>query len=59
VAFVGWHINQGLDKEARYVTGAQLKDLFFRPDLVAEKINGDPDGKVRAAAAGINLQPAF
>jgi WD40 repeat protein len=53
---VGWHINQGPDKEARYVTGAQLRKFFFRPDLVAEKIKGDPDGKVRDAAAKINVE---
>jgi WD40 repeat protein len=53
---VGWHINQGPDKEARYVTGAQLKKFFFRPDLVVEKIKGDPDGKVRDAAAAINIE---
>jgi WD40 repeat protein len=52
---VGWHINQGSDKEARYVTGAQLKKFFFRPDLVAEKIKGDPDHKVRDAAAKIDV----
>jgi WD40 repeat protein len=53
---VGWHINQGPDKEARYVTGAQLKKFFFRPDLVAEKIKGDPEGKVRDAAAKIDVE---
>jgi WD40 repeat protein len=53
---VGWHINQGPDKEARYVKGAQLKKFFFRPDLVAEKIKGDPEGKVRDAAAKINVE---
>jgi WD40 repeat protein len=53
---VGWHINQGADKEARYVSGAQLRKFFFRPDLVAEKIKGDPDGKVRDAAAKINVE---
>jgi WD40 repeat protein len=53
---VGWHINQGPDKEARYVTGAQLRKVFFRPDLVAEKIKGDPNGKVSDAAAKINIK---
>src|SRR5262249_53014049 len=35
---VGWHINQGPDKEARFVTADQLRKTFLRPDLVAEKI---------------------
>jgi WD40 repeat protein len=52
---VGWQINQGPDKEARYVSGAQLRKFFLRPDLVSEKIKGDPDGKVRDAAAEINI----
>jgi WD40 repeat protein len=52
---VGWQINHGSDKAAEYVNGEQLRDAFFRPDLVAAKIAGDPDGKVRDAAAEINI----
>jgi WD40 repeat protein len=52
---VGWQINQGPDKEARYVAGDQLRKAFFRPDLVVEKIAGDPDGKVREAAAELKI----
>jgi WD40 repeat protein len=53
---VGWHINQGSTKEARYVAGARLRKFFFRPDLVAEKIKGDPDHKVRDAANKIDIK---
>jgi len=53
---VGWQINHGSDKAADYVNGEQLRDAFFRPDLVAAKIAGDPDGKVRDAAAEINIE---
>jgi WD40 repeat protein len=42
---VGWHINQGPDKAARYVTGAQLRKAFFRPDLVAQKIACAQEGE--------------
>jgi len=52
---VGWQINHGLDKAADYVAGDQVRDAFFRPDLVAAKFAGDLDGKVRAAAAEINM----
>jgi WD40 repeat protein len=54
-ARVGWQINHGADKAADYVNGEQLRDAFFRPDLVAAKIAGDPGGKVRDAAAEINI----
>src|SRR5262249_47028142 len=48
---VGWHVNQGAGKEARFVTAEQLRKTFLRPDLVAEKIAGDPKGRVKAEAA--------
>jgi len=31
---VGWHINAGPGKAARFVTAAQLKKHFYRPDIV-------------------------
>ncbi len=31
---VGWHINQGEAREARFVTAGQLKRHFYRPDIV-------------------------
>ena len=33
----------------------QLYQALYRPDLVREKLAGDPDGKVRAAAARLDL----
>jgi len=38
---IGWHLNQGKDKEARFVPSGQLYDVFFRPDIVQTKLNGD------------------
>lgn len=32
--YVGWQINQGADKEARFVTASQLKRHFYRPDII-------------------------
>lgn len=31
---VGWHINQGETRAARFVTAGQLKRHFYRPDIV-------------------------
>ncbi|MCP4932980.1 MAG: hypothetical protein GY927_01970 [bacterium] len=31
---VGWHINQGEDKAARFISAAQLKRHFYRPDII-------------------------
>jgi WD40 repeat protein len=53
---VGWHINQGHEKEARFVTGDQLRRTFFRPDLVAEKLAGDPKGRVREETARLKVE---
>ncbi len=32
--YVGWQINQGEGKSARFVTAAQLKQHFYRPDII-------------------------
>lgn len=32
--FVGWHINEGDNHAARFVTAAQLKRHFYRPDII-------------------------
>jgi len=53
---VGWQINRGPDKEARYVTAGQLRKALHRPDLVAAKIAGDPQGLVKAAADALNIE---
>ncbi|MGE0211497.1 MAG: hypothetical protein AB7S41_07370 [Parvibaculaceae bacterium] len=33
-SYVGWQINQGFDKAARFITAAQLKRHFYRPDIL-------------------------
>jgi WD40 repeat protein len=52
---VGWQINQGADQVPNYVTADQIRKLFFRPDLVLEKLAGDPDGKVKQEAARLKV----
>jgi WD40 repeat protein len=32
--YVGWHLNKGWSQEAEFVSAAQLKDHYFRPDVV-------------------------
>lgn len=38
---VGYHINQGVNKEARYVSMAQLYNDFYRPDLIERVLKGE------------------
>lgn len=35
---VGWHINEGQAKAARYVTAGQLKQHFYRPDIIKRSL---------------------
>lgn len=39
--FIGYHINQGADKEARYLTVDKFYDTFYRPDLIQKALNGE------------------
>ena len=38
---IGYHINQGKDKEARFVPMSYLYDVFYRPDIVQAKFKGE------------------
>jgi len=49
---IGWHLNQGKDKEARFISSSQLYDVFYRPDIVQAKIRGeDISGLITVTAA--------
>lgn len=49
---IGWHLNQGKDKEARFIPSGQLYDVFFRPDIVQAKFKGeDISGLITLTAA--------
>ena len=49
-SYVGWQINQGYDKAARFVTAAQLKRHFYRPDIVRRALLlGSSSAAVREA----------
>ena len=34
--YIGWHLNQGEDKAAKYYSASQFQKQFYRPDVVAE-----------------------
>jgi len=38
--FVGYQINKGVDRTPEFVRNEQLENVFFRPDLVADKVRG-------------------
>lgn len=40
---IGYTINQGVDKRAKYVAIAQLYDRFYRPDLIHARLHGDQE----------------
>ena len=39
--YIGYHINQGANKEAKFVEFTKLYDSFYRPDLVEKSLNGE------------------
>lgn len=38
---IGWHVNQGKDKEGRFVRGGQLYAALYRPDLITRVLQGE------------------
>jgi len=40
-ALLGYHLNQGADREGEFVDSAQLASVFFRPDLISKRLDGD------------------
>jgi WD40 repeat protein/tetratricopeptide (TPR) repeat protein len=41
--YIGWHINQGQEKNALYYPASTLAEMFYRPEVVARYINGEGD----------------
>ncbi|MEB3168201.1 MAG: caspase family protein, partial [Synechococcaceae cyanobacterium] len=48
-SLLGYHLNQGRDREAAFVSAAQLPD-FYRPQLIAARLRGD-EAAISAAVA--------
>jgi hypothetical protein len=42
IRLIGASINQGLDKRAAYLSGEQLRERFYRPELIQAKLHGEP-----------------
>ncbi len=39
--YIGYHLNQGANKEARFVSVDKLYNTFYRPDLVQKALHGE------------------
>lgn len=52
-ALIGYHLNQGRDQAAGFVGVEQLYGLFYRPDLVAKRLEGGHEDAIRTALARI------
>ena len=51
--FVGWHVNDGQDKEARFYRAVQFERLLYRPDLVRAQF--DPTQTAADAGSGASI----
>ena len=49
-SLVGYQLNRGLDQAPDFVTGEQLYETFYRPDLVLAKFAGKQEAITRALA---------
>ncbi|ASF48105.1 caspase family protein [Methylovulum psychrotolerans] len=38
---IGYHLNQGDDKEGVFISAQQLGKRFYRPDLISQRLNGN------------------
>ncbi len=52
---VGWQINQGPDRSARFVTAAQLKQHFYRPDILQRAVTLGSARRAVAEAGNTNF----
>jgi len=53
--YIGYVINRGKDKAADYVGIDQLFDLYYRPDLVALKLEGGHKKEIESVLGKINI----
>ena len=51
--FIGYHVNQGMNKEAEYITVDALYNTFYRPDLIQKALFGEDLGEY---SASINIE---
>jgi WD40 repeat protein len=53
---IGYLINQGHERLARYVSQDQLFDGFYKPVVVWAKVNGDPEGVLTSNRTDLNIR---
>jgi WD40 repeat protein len=53
---IGYSVNQGLIRTAKYISIDQLYDRFYRPDLVFTKLHGDPDNFWQQEGASMDVK---
>ena len=51
-SYIGYHINQGAEREARFLDISRFRKQFYRPDLIAKALNGED---IRHYAQGIDI----
>ena len=49
----GYHLNQGADQAGEFVKVDQLRDLFYRADLIAKRLKSDGAETIQAALKNI------
>ncbi len=59
--YIGWHFNKGIDKVAGYLSGEQLYEHFYRPDIVKRAIAENRPSSEIVAELGLkfDLQTAL
>lgn len=43
---IGYHLNQGRDKEGKFVNARQLWETFYQPGLIAHRLDADGDARL-------------
>jgi hypothetical protein len=55
-ALIGYHLNRGPAREGQFVDAAQLARVFYRPDLISRRLDGD-EAAIAAAVSRIGDVP--
>jgi len=53
---IGYLLNRGAEQEPLFVTGAQIREVFFRPDLVARALDDDRSAIAQAVASAGDIR---
>ena len=55
-ALLGYHLNQGAEREGEFIDSAQLAGVFFRPDLISKRLAGDETAIAQALQSVDNVR---